>query len=82
MLSALPIVIVYMTFLDSLSSRKIFQWISYYFFFYNAFVGLLSAIYRLLMATVLNLMLLIRVDRAVLPALQSLDTGILIVIIE
>ena len=54
------------------SYRRIFQWLSYTLFFYNALLGLLAAIFRVLISTCINLLLMIRLDR---PVAQQLDTG-------
>ena len=54
------------------SHRRIFQWLSYTLFFYNALLGLLAAIFRVLISTCINLLLMIRLDR---PVAQQLDTG-------
>ena len=50
----------------SYSCRRIFHWFSYTLFIYNAVLGLLMAVVRLLLSTLFSLLLLIRMDRVVL----------------
>ncbi len=57
-------------------NRRVFHWVSYFLFIYDAISGLLTAIFRALMTQVLSLLLMIRLDRIVLmKGFEFCDVG-------
>ena len=56
--------------------RRLFHWFSYTLFVYNAILGLLMAVVRLLLSALFSLLLLIRMDRVVLmKGFEAWDFG-------
>ena len=57
-------------------SRNAFNWVSYFFFLYNAIVGFLGAIVRALLAMLFGILLLFRLDTNIMMrGLQFADLG-------
>ena len=56
--------------------RRLFNWFSFILFFYNGFAGFVGAIMRTLLASLVTLALLFRLDRVVLmKGFERFDSG-------
>ncbi|KAF5891616.1 stimulated by retinoic acid 6 protein-like isoform X1, partial [Clarias magur] len=60
----------------ALNNRKVFHNVNYFLFFFNVILGLMSCIERLMKSTAVGLMLLSRIERAIMPrGFENLDTS-------
>jgi len=56
--------------------RRFWNWVEYIFFLYNAIVGIIASIFRILLSVGVNLLLLFRLDTVILmKGWEFLDVG-------
>jgi len=56
--------------------RRFWNWVEYIFFFYNAIVGIVASIFRILLSIGVNLLLLFRLDTVIfMKGWEFLDAG-------
>ena len=56
--------------------RRLWNWFEYIFFFYNAIVGIVASIFRVVLSVTINLLLLFRLDAVIfMKGFEFMDAG-------